>query len=44
VDNFKKEFIRFSLENCAGNRSAAARRMGIQRTYLSRLLARYDLT
>ena len=43
VDLFKKEFIRATLKKTGGNRSRAAGLMGIQRTYLSRLLSKYDL-
>jgi Nif-specific regulatory protein len=43
VDNFKKEFITSNLKKCDGNRSAAAKIMGIQRTYLSRLISKYQL-
>jgi Nif-specific regulatory protein len=43
VDNFKKEFIAINLKHTGGNRSKAAKNMDIQRTYLSRLIAKYDL-
>lgn len=43
VDNFKKEFIAANLNHTGGNRSKAATTMGIQRTYLSRLIAKYGL-
>lgn len=43
LNEFKKEFIVLNLENSGGNRSKAAKIMDIQRTYLSRLIARYDL-
>lgn len=43
INRFKKEFIRLNLESTGGNRSKAAQVMGIQRTYLSRLLSKYDL-
>jgi len=43
VDMFKKEFIGLNLKNTGGNRSLAAKNMQIQRTYLSRLIARYGL-
>jgi len=42
-DRFKKEFIVATLKHTGGNRSKAAKIMGIQRTYLSRLISRYDL-
>lgn len=40
---FKKEFITLNLKHTAGNRCQAAKNMGIQRTYLSRLISQYDL-
>ena len=43
VNNFKKEFITHTLRHTGGNRSKAARIMDIQRTYLSRLISRYNL-
>jgi Nif-specific regulatory protein len=43
VDCFKKEFITLNLENTGGNRSKAAKIMDIQRTYLSRLISKYEL-
>jgi transcriptional regulator with GAF, ATPase, and Fis domain len=43
LNRFKKEFITINLEHTAGNRSKAAKIMGIQRTYLSRLISRYNL-
>ncbi|MBW1680154.1 MAG: sigma 54-interacting transcriptional regulator [Deltaproteobacteria bacterium] len=43
VDNFKKDFIRLNLRHTGGNRSHAARLMGIQRTYLSRMLTKYGI-
>jgi Nif-specific regulatory protein len=42
-DNFKKEFITLTLKHTSGNRSKAAQIMGIQRTYLSRLISKYGL-
>jgi Nif-specific regulatory protein len=42
-DNFKKEFITLNLQHSGGNRSKAAKIMGIQRTYLSRLISKYRL-
>jgi Nif-specific regulatory protein len=42
-DSFKKEFITLNLQHSAGNRSKAAKIMGIQRTYLSRLISKYHL-
>jgi Nif-specific regulatory protein len=42
-DSFKKEFIMVNLKHTDGNRSKAAKLMGIQRTYLSRLLSKYGI-
>jgi len=42
-DRFKKEFISLNLKYHNGNRSKAAKTMGIQRTYLSRLISKYAL-
>ena len=43
TDKFKKEFIALNLRNTSGNRSLAAQKMQIQRTYLSRLISKYEL-
>jgi Nif-specific regulatory protein len=43
LDRFKREFIILNLKHTQGNRSQAARIMGIQRTYLSRLLSKYHV-
>ncbi|MFW6011662.1 MAG: sigma 54-interacting transcriptional regulator [Desulfosalsimonas sp.] len=43
VNEFKKKFIEANLKNTDGNQSQAARIMGIQRTYLSRLVSRYGI-
>ena len=43
INTFKKEFIILNLQNTQGNRSKAAKIMSIQRTYLSRLISKYDL-
>ena len=43
VDEFKKKFIRLNLKHTSGNQSKAAKVMGIQRTYLSRLISKYGL-
>jgi Nif-specific regulatory protein len=43
INKFKKEFISLNLKHTGGNRSKAAEIMGIQRTYLSRLISKYDL-
>jgi Nif-specific regulatory protein len=42
-DRFKKEFISINLKFHNGNRSKSAKTMGIQRTYLSRLISKYGL-
>ena len=42
-DSFKKAFITLNLKHSRGNRSKAAEIMGIQRTYLSRLISKYHL-
>jgi len=42
-DSFKKEFITLNLQHSGGNRSKAAKIMGIQRTYLSRLISKHRL-
>ncbi len=44
TDLFKKEFIVINLRHTEGNRSRAAKTMKIQRTYLSRLIAKYGIT
>ena len=43
LDTFKTEFITLNLKHTGGNRSKAARVMGIQRTYLSRFISKYNL-
>ncbi|CAB1069765.1 Response regulator of zinc sigma-54-dependent two-component system [Olavius algarvensis Delta 1 endosymbiont] len=43
IDAFKKEFILLNLRNTNGNRSLAAKNMQIQRTYLSRLITKFDI-
>jgi Nif-specific regulatory protein len=43
LNKFKKEFIVLNLKETNGNRSKAAKIMGIQRTYLSRLISKYEL-
>jgi Nif-specific regulatory protein len=43
LDDFKKRFIELNLKNTNGNQSKAADIMGIQRTYLSRLIAKYGI-
>lgn len=43
VHEFKKRFIRLNLKKTGGNQTRAAQLMGIQRTYLSRLISRYGM-
>ncbi|MFZ7111706.1 MAG: sigma 54-interacting transcriptional regulator [Desulfatiglandales bacterium] len=43
LDRFKKEFILINLDHTRGNRSKAAKILGIQRTYLSRLISKYNI-
>ncbi len=43
LNQFKREFIVLNLKHTSGNRSKAAKVMDIQRTYLSRLISKYDL-
>lgn len=43
VDDFKKRFIEVNLKHTNGNQSKAATIMGIQRTYLSRLVSKYSI-
>jgi len=44
LNQFKKEFILLNLRNTGGNRSKSAKVMDIQRTYLSRLISKYQIT
>ena len=43
VRQFKRELITMTLEASRGNRSEAARRLGIQRTYLHRLMRELEI-
>ena len=43
MNSFKKEFITLNLKHTGGNRANAAKILGIQRTYLSRLISKYSL-
>jgi Nif-specific regulatory protein len=43
VNKFKKELILSTLDSVGGNRTRAAQILGIQRTYLSRLITEYGL-
>jgi DNA-binding NtrC family response regulator len=42
ADAFKKQHILTVLSRCGGNQTEAARRLGIERTHLNRLLAEYE--
>jgi DNA-binding protein Fis len=43
MDDFKQRFIIANLKYTGGNQSKAAVVMGIQRTYLSRLISQYRI-
>ena len=43
LNMFKKEFIRMNLEHTDGSRSKAAKILGIQRTYLSSLISKFNI-
>jgi DNA-binding NtrC family response regulator len=43
VEAFKRELLRVSLEAHGGNRTHAARALGLQRTYLLRLVREYGV-
>ena len=43
VENFKKALIRTTLEAHGGNRTHAARALGLQRTYLLRLIRQFEV-
>jgi Nif-specific regulatory protein len=43
LNQFKRDFIIMNLKHTGGNRSQAAKIMDIQRTYLSRLISKFDL-
>ena len=42
-DVFRKEFVKRTLTHTHGNRKKAAEIMGIQRTYISKLISEFDL-
>jgi len=42
-DVFRKEFVKRTLTHTHGNRKKAAEMMGIQRTYISKLISEFDL-
>jgi DNA-binding NtrC family response regulator len=41
VDTFKREFLVLTLAAHSGNRSRAARALGVQRTYFVRLIRQF---
>jgi Nif-specific regulatory protein len=43
LNQFKRDFIILNLKHTGGNRSEAAKVMDIQRTYLSRLISKFEL-
>ncbi|MFO7783957.1 MAG: sigma-54 interaction domain-containing protein [Thermodesulfobacteriota bacterium] len=43
MDRFKKELIIANLRHTGGSRARASKMLGIQRTYLSRLISRYGI-
>ncbi len=43
INRFKKEFIIETLRHTRGNRTQAAKIMDIQRTYLSRMISKYNI-
>lgn len=43
IDRFKREFIIANLRSTGGNRTKAAKKLDIQRTYLSRLISKLDI-
>ena len=43
INDFKKDYIALTLEHTRGNRTKASEILNIQRTYLSRLISRYNL-
>ncbi|HEX6883212.1 MAG TPA: sigma-54 dependent transcriptional regulator, partial [Planctomycetota bacterium] len=43
VEAFRRELLRQTLAESGGNQSEAARRLGLQRTYLARLVRKYGL-
>lgn len=43
VEKFKREFLALTLAAHSGNRSRAARALGVQRTYFVRLIRQFGL-
>ena len=44
VDEFKRELLVVTLAAHGGNRTHAARALGLQRTYFLRLIRQFDVT
>lgn len=42
LDSYKRKHIQRIVANCGGNQTEAARRLGIERTHLNRLLAEFE--
>src|SRR6185436_10999720 len=43
VEAYRRELLRQTLAEAGGNQSEAARRLGLQRTYLARLVKKHGL-
>ncbi|MEZ0231164.1 MAG: helix-turn-helix domain-containing protein, partial [Planctomycetota bacterium] len=43
VEEFRKKVLRDALEACGGNQTRAAEKLGLQRTYLARLVKQFGL-
>jgi Nif-specific regulatory protein len=43
LDSFKRNFLQLNLDHQNGSVKETARTLGIQRTYLSRLISKYGL-
>ncbi len=43
-DSFRRKFVSQSLDHCNGNKTETAKMLGIQRTYLSRLIKELGIT
>jgi DNA-binding NtrC family response regulator len=43
VDKFKKQLLQTALEAHRGNRTRAARALGLQRTYFLRLIRNFEI-
>lgn len=43
VGEFKKQLLVNALQACRGNRTRAARALGLQRTYLMRLIRHFNI-